>query len=62
MNTKVKQNMAYGKKEDIGKEPKRGQGGNTVRSVEIKFPLTPMGVLAPGSAHARPSAQTPIDE
>ena len=22
-----------------------------------EFPLTPMGVLAPGSAHARPSAQ-----
>ena len=27
----------------------------------IKFPLAPMGVLAPGSAHARPSAQPPID-
>jgi hypothetical protein len=26
-----------------------------------QFPLTPMGVLAPGSAHARPSAQPPID-
>ena len=26
-----------------------------------KFPLTTMGVLAPGSAHARPSAQPPID-
>ena len=26
-----------------------------------KFPLAPMGVLAPGSAHARPSAQPPID-
>ena len=26
-----------------------------------EFPLTPMGVLAPGSAHARPSAQPPID-
>ena len=25
------------------------------------FPLTPMGVLAPGSAHVRPSAQAPID-
>ena len=25
------------------------------------FPLAPMGVLAPGSAHARPSAQPPID-
>ena len=24
------------------------------------IPLTPMGVLAPGSAHARPSAQPPI--
>ena len=26
-----------------------------------KFPLAPMGVLAPGSEHARPSAQPPID-
>ena len=26
-----------------------------------KFLLTPMGVLAPKSAHARPSAQPPID-
>ena len=23
----------------------------------VEFPLTPMGVLAPGSAHARPSAE-----
>ena len=28
---------------------------------EEKFPLAPMGVLAPGSAHARPSARPPID-
>ena len=28
---------------------------------QCKFPLMPMGVLAPGSAHARPSAQPPID-
>ena len=27
----------------------------------LKFPLAPMGVLAPGSAHARPSAWPPID-
>ena len=27
----------------------------------VQFPLTPMGVLAPESAHARPSAQPPID-
>ena len=27
----------------------------------VKFPLPPMGVLAPGSAHARPSARPPID-
>ena len=27
----------------------------------MKIPLTPMGVLAPESAHARPSAQPPID-
>ena len=26
-----------------------------------QFPLTPMGVLAPGSAHARPFAQPPIN-
>jgi hypothetical protein len=26
-----------------------------------KFPLAPMGVIAPGSAHARPSARPPID-
>ena len=26
-----------------------------------KFPLAPMGVLAPGSAHSRPSARPPID-
>ena len=26
-----------------------------------KFPLAPMGALAPGSAHARPSAQAPIN-
>ena len=25
------------------------------------IPLAPMGVLAPGSAHARPSARPPID-
>jgi hypothetical protein len=25
-----------------------------------KFPLAPMGALAPGSSHARPSAQAPI--
>jgi hypothetical protein len=27
----------------------------------IKIPLAPMGVLAPRSAHARPSARPPID-
>ena len=27
----------------------------------MKIPLAPMGVLAPGSAHARPSARPPID-
>jgi hypothetical protein len=27
----------------------------------IEFPLTPMRVLAPGSAHVTPSAQPPID-
>ena len=28
---------------------------------QIQFPLAPMGVLAPGSAYARPSAQPPIN-
>ena len=28
---------------------------------QFKIPLEPMGVLAPGSAHARPSARPPID-
>ena len=28
---------------------------------EEKFPLAPMGVLAPGSANTRPSAQPPVD-
>ena len=27
----------------------------------MKFPLTPIGVLAPGSAHVRPSTRPPID-
>ena len=27
----------------------------------VQYPLAPMGVLAPGSAHARPSARPPID-
>ena len=27
----------------------------------LEFPLASMGVLAPGSVHARPSAQPPID-
>jgi hypothetical protein len=29
--------------------------------VRIQFPLMPMGVLATGSAHPRPSARPPID-
>ena len=28
--------------------------------IDDKFPLAPMGVLAPGSAHARPSARPAI--
>ena len=32
------------------------------KTVKLKvIPLAPMGVLAPGSAHARPSARPPID-
>ena len=33
----------------------------TSLAIVIKFPLAPMGVLAPGSAHARPSARPPMD-
>ena len=29
--------------------------------LQQKYKLAPMGVLAPGSAHARPSARLPID-
>ena len=29
--------------------------------IRLKIPLTPMGVLAPGSAYAGPSAQPPIN-
>ena len=29
--------------------------------VAVQFPVAPLGVLAPGSAHARPSAQPPIN-
>ena len=32
-----------------------------IYSLNIKFPLTPMGVLAPVSVHAGPSAQPPIN-
>jgi hypothetical protein len=32
-----------------------------ISKLREEIPLTPMGVLAPGSAHARPSAQPPID-
>ena len=30
-------------------------------AMALKFSLTPMGVLAPGSAYARPYARSPID-
>ena len=32
---------------------------NKKRINYLKFPLAPMGVLAPGSAHVRPSARPP---
>ena len=32
-----------------------------IKKEKGKFPLAPMGVLAPGSAHARPSAQPPVN-
>ena len=39
------------------------QGVEVLSLVDIayKFPLAPMGVLSPGSAHSRPSAQPPIN-
>ena len=36
-------------------------GGHIIQPSRTEIPLAPMGVLAPGSAHARPSAQPPID-
>ena len=36
-------------------------GGNNKKTRKQEIPLAPMGVLAPGSAHARPSARPPID-
>ena len=36
-------------------------GKKEERLITKENPLVPMGVLAPGSAHARPSAQPPID-
>jgi hypothetical protein len=36
-------------------------GGKKKRKRRKKIPLVPMGVLPPGSAHARPSAGPPID-
>ena len=48
----MKKSLEEEKEEDVGgKVSKRGR--------KKKFPLAPMGVLAPGSAHARPSAQPP---
>ena len=39
-----------------------GNGGNSENwQQKTKFPLAPLGVLAPGSAHARTSAQPPIN-
>ena len=37
------------------------QVGYPVLLIRLKIPLAPMGALAPGSVHARPSAQAPID-
>ena len=41
-------------------EPFEG-GSEAVWNTIYKFPITSMGVLAPGSAHARPSARPPMD-
>ena len=41
--------------------PLQGKRRGTQERGEGEIPLTPMGVLAPGSAHAGPSAQPPID-
>jgi hypothetical protein len=37
------------------------QNGKGFIRKRLEFPLAPMGVRAPGSAHARPSARPPID-
>ena len=41
--------------------PLLGFSNGSKKKRKEKFPLVPMGVLAPGSAHARPSARPPID-
>ena len=53
------------KKENEGIETYRlykdiGKRDNKKENMK-EFPLAPMGVLAPGSAHARPSAQSLMD-
>ena len=52
---KMKDNL---KKEDIQKIMKEN-----IREMKFiwKFPLTPIGILAPGSTNAAPYAQSPID-
>ena len=39
----------------------RGLNLTLFENLRVLIPLTPMGVLAPGSAHERPSAQPPMD-
>ena len=41
--------------------PEEWISGHSSRVFDIEIPLTPMGVLAPVSAQAGPSAQPPID-
>ena len=43
------------------KQNKKGYKVSMYIEKPIQFPLAPMGALAPGSAHARPSAQAHID-
>jgi hypothetical protein len=42
-------------------QPLLGEKNVAQKEVRRKFPLALMGVLAPGSAHARPPARSPID-
>jgi hypothetical protein len=50
----------YKRRQIIGKSPQSLEDIGTVQN-SSQFLLAPMGALGPGSAHARTSAQAPIN-